>query len=40
VGGRGRARSNSFTHTVQVQGPYADVENAVESFIAAVFPHC
>jgi|SRR5579864_3435191 hypothetical protein len=40
VGGRGRARSNSFTYTVQVQGPYADVENAVESFIAAVFPHC
>lgn len=40
VGSRGRARSNSFTYTLQVQGPYAEVEKAVESFIAAVFPNC
>ncbi|HXO25924.1 MAG TPA: hypothetical protein VOA80_01140 [Thermoanaerobaculia bacterium] len=40
VGSRGRARSNSFTYTLQVQGPYADVEKAVEDFIAAVFPDC
>jgi hypothetical protein len=40
VGSRGRARSNSFTYALQVQGPYANVEKAVESFIAAVFPSC
>jgi len=40
VGSRGRARSNSFKYTAQPQGPYADVENAVERFIAAVFPSC
>ena len=40
VGSRGRARSNSFSYTLQVQGPYAEVEKAVEDFIAAVFPDC
>jgi|GEM_PF-2781989 len=40
TGGKGRARSNTFTFTSAAQGPYPLVEKAVEGFIAAVFPHC
>jgi hypothetical protein len=40
AGSKGRARSNTFTFTDGAPGPYREVENAVESFIAAVFPHC
>jgi hypothetical protein len=40
VGGKGRARSNSFSYISATQGPYLEVETAIESFIAAVFPHC
>ncbi len=40
VGGKGRARSNSFTYTSAARGSYPPVEKAVEGFIAAVFPHC
>jgi hypothetical protein len=40
VGGKGRARSNSFSYISATQGLYLEVEKAVESFIAEVFPHC
>ena len=40
VGGKGRARSNSFSYLSATPGPYLEVEKAVESFIAAVFPDC
>ncbi|HEV3077239.1 MAG TPA: hypothetical protein VHB47_22645 [Thermoanaerobaculia bacterium] len=40
VGGKGRARSNTFSYISAMPGPYLEVEKAVESFIAEVFPHC
>lgn len=40
IGGRGRARSNSFSYTSATPGPYPAVEKTVEGFIAEVFPHC
>jgi hypothetical protein len=40
VGTSGRARSNTFIFTAGTPGPYLEIEKAVESFIAGVFPAC